>query len=109
MLVDTRGDVAWAQGRAVGAVHIPTREIALRAPVEIPVETPIVVYCWGPGCNGATKAALEFAQLGYEVREMIGGFEYWAREGYPVTNDTGRVVREPDLLTAPAAGPNCDC
>ncbi|MGV8859366.1 rhodanese-like domain-containing protein [Rhodoglobus sp.] len=109
VLVDTRGDVAWAQGRAVGAIHIPTREIAERAAAEIPAGTPVVVYCWSPGCNGATKGALEFAKLGYEVREMIGGFEYWAREGYPVVSSDGRLVRQPDVLTAPAAGPDCDC
>ncbi|MGV8852407.1 MAG: rhodanese-like domain-containing protein [Rhodoglobus sp.] len=108
-LVDTRGDVAWSQGRAVGAIHLPTREIAGRATAEIPPGIPVVVYCWSPGCNGATKGALEFAKLGYEVREMIGGFEYWAREGYPVVSDEGPIVREPDALTAPVAGPDCDC
>ena len=45
---------------------------------------PVVTYCWGPGCNGATKAALALSQLGYRVREMIGGIEYWIREGHPV-------------------------
>ena len=44
----------------------------------------LVTYCWGPGCNGATKAALELARLGRPVREMIGGYEYWQREGHPV-------------------------
>src|SRR4051812_47982712 len=80
-LIDTRGHAAWHQGRAVGAVHMPTAEIVERAASEIPFDTPVVVYCWGPGCNGSTKAALQFSRLGYEVRELIGGFEYWAREG----------------------------
>jgi rhodanese-related sulfurtransferase len=69
----------------------------------------VVVYCWGPGCNGSTKAALAFARLGYGVREMIGGFEYWAREGLPVVDDHGPVLRGPDPLTAPAAAVRCDC
>ena len=43
---------------------------------------PVVTYCWGPGCNGATRAALALAELGYQVKEMLGGFEYWAREGF---------------------------
>lgn len=60
---------------------------------------PVVTYCWGPGCNGSTRAALEFAKLGYEVKEMLGGFEYWAREGYPVETDRGRIVRAKDPLT----------
>jgi rhodanese-related sulfurtransferase len=109
VLVDSRGDAAWAQGRAVGAIHLPTARIAEDAAAVVPSDVPVVVYCWGPGCNGATKAALAFALQGYRVREMIGGFEYWAREGYPVEDDAGRVHRPVDALTAPTAGVACDC
>src|SRR3954467_5724459 len=73
VLIDSRGNGAWHLGRAGGAVHMPTAEIAERAPSEIPAGTPVVVYCWGPGCNGSTKAALQFSRLGYEGRELIGG------------------------------------
>ncbi len=89
VLVDVRGDDAWAQGRVSGAVHMPYREIAERAPREIPADTPVVVYCWSPGCNAGQKGALAFARLGYDVREMIGGYEYWVREGQPTENDEG--------------------
>lgn len=109
VLVDTRGHAAWHQGRAVGAIHLPTAEIVERAASEIPPGTPVVVYCWGPGCNGATKAALQLSRLGYEVREMIGGFEYWAREGLAVADDLGPVVREVDDLTSPRAASDCAC
>jgi len=109
VLIDSRGGAAWAQGRIVGAVHMPTAEIAGRAPAEIPLDLPVVTYCWGPGCNGSTRAALEFAKLGYQVKEMIGGFEYWAREGYPVEDARGPVVRAKDPLTAPLTSISCDC
>lgn len=108
-LVDSRGDAAWAQGRIVGASHMPTTQIAERALAEIPLHLPVVTYCWGPGCNGATRAALQFAKLGYQVKEMIGGFEYWAREGYPVEDDGGRVTRAKDPLTVPVNAIACDC
>ena len=94
VLVDVRGQSSWDQGRAQGAIHMHHSEIADRAPLEIPIDMPVVVYCWGPGCNGAHRGALNFALLGYQVKEMIGGFEYWAREGYPVVNNDGLVVRE---------------
>ncbi len=93
VLVDVRGDEAWAQGRITGAVHMPYRQIAERAPLEIEPGTPVVVYCWSPGCNAGQKGAFAFAQLGYEVREMIGGYEYWVREGQPVENDQGPCER----------------
>ena len=88
---------------------MPTAQIATHASEEIPLDMPVVTYCWGPGCNGSARAALEFAKLGYQVKELIGGFEYWAREGYPVENDHGRIARAKDPLTAPLDGITCDC
>lgn len=109
VLVDTRGHSSWHQGRAIGAVHIPRAEIATRATAEIPLDTAVVVYCWGPACNGATRSAIEFLKLGYQVKEMIGGFEYWAREGLGVVDDLGPVALGPDRLTTPVDDAGCDC
>ncbi|WP_432564648.1 rhodanese-like domain-containing protein [Kineococcus sp. SYSU DK003] len=107
LVLDVRDAVSWGQGRIPGAVHLPGRRvrggIADLAPDR---DTPIVVYCWGPGCNGATKAAFALADSGYtQVRELIGGFEYWAREGLAVVTDRGRTRRTPDALVAPAGAP----
>ncbi|HEY3715855.1 MAG TPA: rhodanese-like domain-containing protein [Jatrophihabitantaceae bacterium] len=109
VLVDSRGAQAWAQGRIPGALHLPTREIAGRAAALIPEGTSVVTYCWGPGCNGATRAALEFARLGYPVREMIGGFEYWRREGFALETDDGVRPGAPDPLTTVVSAVRCDC
>jgi rhodanese-related sulfurtransferase len=110
VVVDTRSEESWAQGHVQGAVHLPTGEIAERAGAVVPQDVTVVVYCWGPGCNGAQKAALEFAKLGLPVKEMIGGFEYWAREGFPVESGGGAVTRRPaDPLTAPVGGVSCAC
>ncbi|MDT0184148.1 rhodanese-like domain-containing protein [Microbacterium sp. ARD31] len=92
-LVDVRDDAAWRQGRISGAVHMPYREIAARAAAELDPDVPVVVYCWSPGCNAGAKGAVEFAVLGYQVREMIGGYEYWVREGQPTENDQGPLPR----------------
>jgi rhodanese-related sulfurtransferase len=108
-LIDSRGKAAWDQGRAPGAVHLPTDEIAARAAELVAPGTPVVVYCWGPGCNGAYRAAVEFAKLGYQVKEMIGGMEYWIREGLPVATDTGVERGEPDPRTVPVSGVSCAC
>jgi rhodanese-related sulfurtransferase len=93
VLVDVRSDEAWAQGRISGAVHLRRQEIAARAARELDRDVPVVVYCWSPGCNAATKAAVEFARLGFSVKEMIGGYEYWVREGQPTENDEGPLPR----------------
>ena len=109
VFIDTRGHAAWHQGRAAGAVHIPRAELDERAPLELDPGVPVVVYCWGPACNGATRSALALSRLGFEVREMIGGFEYWAREGLAVVDDDGPVIRAADPLTAPVSSVACDC
>jgi len=105
VLVDVRGEEAWTQGRITGAVHMPYREIASRAASEIPQGTPIVVYCWSPGCNAGAKGAVEFAKLGYSVREMIGGYEYWVREGQPTEDDEGSLPRvfDPQVMVVRAS------
>lgn len=121
VLVDTRNLEAWEQGHARGAVHIPKPQMPEVIPT-YPTDTEFVVYCWGPGCNGATRAGLIISELGYGVKEMIGGFEYWAREGLPVDRVTvdasgSRVTvdatRAPDPLTASTSNPGqriaCDC
>jgi rhodanese-related sulfurtransferase len=101
VLVDTRSAQAWAQGRIPGAVRLEG--------ADLDPDVPVVTYCWGPGCNGATKAAAELTRRGHQVREMIGGIEYWIREGFPIRTDTGDEQREPDPLTAPAGAVECGC
>jgi rhodanese-related sulfurtransferase len=108
VLLDSRSREAWEQGHVPGAVHLPGREIAAWAASELDRSVPVVTYCWGPGCNGATRAALALAQLGHRVREMIGGFEYWAREGLPVETTDGVHRPAVDPLTAPT-GVSCGC
>jgi rhodanese-related sulfurtransferase len=108
-LVDSRGLPAWQQGHIPGAIHLPTDQLAARAAELLDPAVPVVTYCWGPGCNGATRAALLLAGLGYAVKEMIGGIEYWIREGFAVRTAAGELTRAADPLTAPAAVPGCAC
>ncbi|WP_019630548.1 rhodanese-like domain-containing protein [Actinomadura atramentaria] len=109
VVVDVRGADAWAQGRIPGALHLPVARIAADAPALVDPAATVVTYCWGPGCNGATRAALAFARLGYRVKEMLGGFEYWVREGFPYDTDAGPARRPADDLTAPRDAVSCDC
>jgi rhodanese-related sulfurtransferase len=78
-LVDARSRDAYGRAHLPGAVSIHD---------ELPAG-PLVTYCWSPACNGATKAAARLHAEGREVREMIGGFEYWVREGLPIEGAVG--------------------
>ncbi|MGH9032561.1 MAG: rhodanese-like domain-containing protein [Acidimicrobiia bacterium] len=84
VLVDTRSRDAFAAGHIPGAVNVPYREIDDAIVDLLPLHRPVVTYSEGPACNGATRGAAALAVLGYRVKEMLGGLEYWAREGYPV-------------------------
>jgi rhodanese-related sulfurtransferase len=83
VLLDARSRAAYEAGHVPGAISLHHAEITAETVASLP-DGPVVAYCWGPSCNGACKAALKLAELGRPVREMLGGFEYWARDGNPV-------------------------
>ena len=72
----------FARHHIPGALHLPHREITAQRMAEWPAGTLFVVYCAGPHCNGADRAALKLAQLGRPVKIMIGGMTGWADEGF---------------------------
>jgi rhodanese-related sulfurtransferase len=85
VLMDVRSPSAYVRSHAVGAINMPHGKINAESMAEFSKDKLIVVYCWGPGCNGATKAAIKLSSLGFPVKEMIGGIEYWEdRDRYPV-------------------------
>ncbi|MEU6532456.1 rhodanese-like domain-containing protein [Streptomyces sp. NPDC046928] len=109
VVLDSRSTASWDHGHVPGAVHLPTALIPEQAGDLLDPSVPVVTYCWGPGCNGATRAALALAELGYQVKEMLGGFEYWVREGFEFETWQGRERRPADPLTAPSGDENCGC
>jgi rhodanese-related sulfurtransferase len=100
VLVDTRRLGSWEHGHIAGALHLPKSDLeaGIRS---LPRDRTLIVYGWGPGCNGATTTARTLLAEGLDVRELLGGYEYWVRNGFPT--EAGGVVRraEPDpLVTA---------
>ena len=73
ILIDVRRPTLFAAGYIPGAINIPHRAITAERMAEYPQDTLCVVYCAGPHCNGANKAAIRLTGLGYRVKEMIGG------------------------------------
>jgi rhodanese-related sulfurtransferase len=89
LLIDARGAQDFEECHIPGAINLPYRKITAESTTHLPKEKPIVVYCWSPGCNAATKAAVRLSALGFQVKEMLGGIEYWRREGGPVEGTLG--------------------
>ena len=66
------------------AVNLPHARITERNLSTFPLETMFVVYCSGPQCNGADRAAIRLARLGRPVKKMIGGIAGWLDERFPL-------------------------
>lgn len=82
VIVDARGADAYAQQHIPGALNIPHRTMTHESTVHLDKSKTYVTYCDGIGCNASTKGALKLAQLGFTVKELIGGLDWWVRDGY---------------------------
>jgi rhodanese-related sulfurtransferase len=85
VLLDVRSPEDFARGHVAGAVSLPHRKIITSRMAEFAPGTTFVVYCAGPHCNGANKAAVRLARLGRPVKMMIGGVTGWLDEGLDLT------------------------
>lgn len=84
VVVDARSPEKYAAGHVPGAVSLPTWTITAASTAGLDRDRVHVTYCDGPHCNGSTRAALRLAELGFRVKEMIGGFHFWQLDGHPV-------------------------
>jgi len=82
VLLDVRGPALFEQGHVPGAVNLPHGKIVGSRMARWPDGTIFVVYCAGPHCNGAARAALRLAELGRPVKVMVGGMTGWIDEGF---------------------------
>jgi rhodanese-related sulfurtransferase len=87
VLLDVRGPESFASGHVPAAFNLPHARITERNLSRYPAETLFIVYCDGPHCNGADRAAARLARLGRRVKKMIGGIEGWKDEGFSLVTD----------------------
>jgi len=84
VLFDVRSPEAYARSHVPGAINVPHRTINAERLKDWPIDTLFVVYCAGPHCNGADRAALRLAELKRRVKLMLGGMTGWADEGFAI-------------------------
>jgi rhodanese-related sulfurtransferase len=89
VVLDVRPTEDHARCHIPGAISLPHRQISRETTAHIAADAMVVVYCWGPACNSATKAAARLAALGFQVKELLGGLEYWRHESCPVEGTLG--------------------
>jgi rhodanese-related sulfurtransferase len=82
VLLDVRGPKLYEASHVPGAINLPHGKMTASRMAEWDAETLFVVYCAGPHCNGADRAAARLGRLGRKVKVMIGGITGWADEGF---------------------------
>ena len=81
-VVDVRAAEDYAQGHIPGAVNLPkdhwqTLKGLRRDKIN-------VVYCYSLVCHLAAAAAVEFADKGFPVMELDGGWRWWKDDGFEI-------------------------
>ena len=82
VVVDGRSAIAYSNEHISGAISLPHREISSNSTASLDKSKLYVCYCDGIGCNASTKTALKLLTIGFQVRELIGGLDWWKRDGY---------------------------
>jgi rhodanese-related sulfurtransferase len=80
--LDARKEFGYEAEHIPTAINIPHREMNEANTKHLDKDVLYVIYCDGIGCNASTKGALNMSRLGFKVRELMGGIEWWKFDGY---------------------------
>ncbi|WP_431809682.1 rhodanese-like domain-containing protein [Brevibacillus agri] len=81
VILDARSEKAYRECHVSGAFSLPHPLISAETTAFLDRSKLLVVYCWGPACNGAAKACAKLAELGFAVKEMLGGWSIGSGRG----------------------------
>jgi rhodanese-related sulfurtransferase len=90
VLLDVRSPALFEKGHIAGAISLPHGKIVASRMAAYAPGTLFVTYCNGPHCNGAARAALRLARLGYPVKIMAGGITGWLEDGFSLESGPPR-------------------
>ena len=100
IVIDARSPQAYAVEHIPGAINIPHRTMNPETTAALDKTALVVTYCDGIGCNASTKGALNMTRLGFQVKELMGGLDWWKRDGHP--------TQEEGLLQSASGTCGCD-
>jgi rhodanese-related sulfurtransferase len=93
--IDTRLPELFEREHIPGAINLPHRTMAEETTAHLDETVLYVTYCNGIGCNGSTKGALNMVNLGFQVKELTGGLDWWKRDGHETA---GRKNAKNDVI-----------
>jgi rhodanese-related sulfurtransferase len=99
IVIDTRSPSAYHQEHIPGSISFPHRTMNEESTASLDRSAIYITYCDGIGCNASTKGAYKLSTLGFQVKELIGGMDWWKRDGYSTEGKAG-VQRDIDVVCA---------
>ncbi len=99
IVIDARSPQAYATEHIPGAISLPHRTMDAATTAGLDKLVMVITYCDGIGCNASTKGALAMSKLGFRVKELMGGLDWWKRDGHPTEGNAA----------SPASGAACGC
>ena len=82
IIIDGRAPQAYEREHIPGAINLPHKDICATKTENLDRNKIYICYCDGIGCNASTKTALKLLTLGFQVKELLGGLDWWKRDGY---------------------------
>ena len=82
IVIDARSPEAYQKEHIPRAINIPHRKMNEETTKQLDKTALVVTYCDGIGCNASTKGALNMTKLGFRAKELIGGLDWWKRDGH---------------------------
>jgi rhodanese-related sulfurtransferase len=83
LALDVRDAAQYAECHIAGALNVPLADLPAKM-ATLPKDKTIVTYCGSLTCGLAPKAALQLAQKGFKVMQLMGGMTEWNAKGFPV-------------------------
>ncbi len=81
-IIDVRYPANFMTGHIPGAVNLPKEKWDTLEGLSH--DRVNIVYCYSQVCHLAAAAALEFAERGFSVMELEGGFDEWRKHDLPI-------------------------
>ena len=83
LIIDVRDRDTYKKGHIPTAINIPTDELDKNIS-KLPKDKKLIVYCYDIVCYAAPKVAYKLALKGFEVMELVGGFDEWKKRKLPI-------------------------
>jgi rhodanese-related sulfurtransferase len=89
-VVDVREEEDYRKGHVPGAINLPHDK--WQTLEGLSKDKPNILYCYSMVCHLAATAAVQFAEKGFPVMEMDGGFDEWKEHDLEIDTTPGRPM-----------------